>query len=251
MKVNIIGTGNVAIHIANHLKDLVNISTVYSKHFINAQQLAKSINSKAINCLSKIDTEADLTIIMINDTSIKLIAEQLPLNIPIVHTSGSVPIDVFSKFENCGILYPLQTFSKNSNLDISVIPFLIEANNVKFETILIKFCSAFLSENNFLASSYLRSEIHLSAVISSNFITQLLAESESILKSNKLPLEILQPLISETIKKSFKIGPVLAQTGPAKRNDIAIMETQINKIQNSKLKQVYKLMSELIQEKNL
>jgi predicted short-subunit dehydrogenase-like oxidoreductase (DUF2520 family) len=251
MKVNIIGTGNVATHFINHLKSRVIISTVYSRDLDNAKKMAVDFGALAINNLSDIDVNADLTIIMVNDSVVKDIAKQLPKDLPVVHTSGSIPIDVFSGFKNFGILYPLQSFSKDSPLDISLIPFLIEANNSLFENNIIEFCEQYLSKNIHITTSQLRSEIHLAAVISNNFITHLLAESESVLKSNDLSLDILSPLITETIKKAFKIGPVNAQTGPAKRNDINVMEKQVERISNLKLKKIYKLMSALIQENNI
>jgi len=185
---------------------------------------------------------------MVSDDAVRNIIERLPKSMPVVHTSVSVAIDVFIDFENCGILYPLQSFSKDSQLDISSIPFLIEANNANFEKTVIRFCEKFLSKTIHITTSEIRSEIHLAAVISNNFITQLLAESESILKSNNLTLDLLSPLITETINKSFKIGPVNAQTGPAKRNDIEVLNKQFKRISNLKLKTIYKLMSELIQK---
>ncbi len=46
-----------------------------------------------------------------------------------MHTAGSVPLDVFrNNATNYGVLYPLQTFTKDRPLDYSQIPFLIEAN---------------------------------------------------------------------------------------------------------------------------
>ena len=37
----------------------------------------------------------------------------------IVHTSGSVSLDIFNnKYENYGVLYPLQTFNKKNAVDI-------------------------------------------------------------------------------------------------------------------------------------
>jgi hypothetical protein len=75
-----------------------------------------------------------------------------------------------------------------------------------------------------------------------------LTQSERILKANKLSLDLLRPLIQETIKKSFEIGPALSQTGPAKRKDSVVIKNQMDKIENLKLKKVYNLLSELIQE---
>jgi len=250
MKVNIIGAGNVATHLVHHLHGVVEISTIYSRNLSNAKKIADEVNSTGVNDLKNVDFGADLTLIIVNDDAVKKIAEKLPKDMPVVHTSGSIPIDVFIDFENCGILYPLQSFSKGSELDISSIPFLIEANNANFENTIIEFCKKFLSKTIHITTSEIRSEIHLAAVISNNFITHLLAESESILKSNNLSLDLLSPLITETVNKSFKIGPFNAQTGPAKRNDVKVLNKQFNRISNLKLKTIYKLMSELIQNKN-
>ncbi len=250
MKVNLIGTGNVATHFVRHLHDVVEISTIYSRCFSNAKILANEVESKAISNLKDINIHADLTIVMVSDDAVKNIVDFLPRDMPIVHSSGSIPIDVFSGFKNCGILYPLQSFSKESKLEMSSIPFLIEANNSKFEKAIIEFCQKFLSKTIHITTSDIRSEIHLAAVISNNFITHLLAESEAILKSNNLSLDLLSPLINETINKSFKIGPLNAQTGPAKRNDTKVLSKQMNSISNLKLKTIYKLMSELIQNKS-
>ena len=153
MKLNIIGSGNVATHLAKKIYNEVEVCTVYSRKLSNAEKLASEINSKAINKLSEIDLNADLTLIIVSDNAVKEVIKELPCDLSVVHTSGSIPIDVFSGFKNFGILYPLQSFSKYSPLDISLIPFLIEANNLLFENNLIEFCEQFLSKKNHITTS--------------------------------------------------------------------------------------------------
>ena len=41
---------------------------------------------------------------------------------------------------------------------------------------------------------------------------------------NKIPFEILQPIIQETAKKIVELSPYEAQTGPAQRNDSKTIE---------------------------
>jgi len=248
MRINIIGSGNVATHLALNLSKYIEICSVYSRHINNAEKLASKIKSKGIDKLAELDDSVDLNIIAVKDNAILDVTKQLNVNIPALHTSGAVSIEVLKEFKNAGILYPLQTFSKNSKLDLSTIPFLIEGNSLEFENFITDFCKAYLSKIIHSTTSELRSQIHLSAVISNNFITQLLVESESILNANNLKLDLLNPLITETIRKSFELGPKLAQTGPAKRNDIEVIEKQLNSISNPDLKKVYKLMTELIQK---
>jgi predicted short-subunit dehydrogenase-like oxidoreductase (DUF2520 family) len=249
-KINIIGSGNVATHLAKHLSGKIEICSVYSKDILNATILAKKINSTPVDKISDLCTDVDLNIVMVRDDVVIQIANDLPKHIPVVHTSGSVNIDVFNAFENYGILYPLQTFSKNINLEIENIPFLLEGNSELFTSKLIQFCQENLSTNYHVANSEVRSEIHLAAVISNNFLTALLSESEEILIRSGLSLDILRPLMEETLRKSFDVGPNASQTGPAKRNDNKVIEYQTNKINNPKMKEIYRLMSELIRDKS-
>jgi hypothetical protein len=47
-----------------------------------------------------------------------------------LHTAGSVPMDVFQGMAlHYGVLYPMQTFSKQREVDFSQIPCFIEAND--------------------------------------------------------------------------------------------------------------------------
>ena len=184
-KVNIIGAGNVATHLAKHLSLQLEVCTVFSRNIENSKDLAKAVNSKAIDNLNDLCDDVDLNIISLTDGAIIWAVAAISKNIPIVHTSGSIKIDVFKDFIEYGILYPLQTFSKTSCLDISNIPFILESSSKKFGDEISGFCQEYFSNNWSFADSELRSEIHLAAVISNNFITALLAESEEILKKNK------------------------------------------------------------------
>ena len=60
-------------------------------------------------------------------------------------------------------------------------------------------------------------------------------------------MEILKPLIVETVNKAFELSPEKAQTGPAVRNDIAILEKHQEILQSlPPLQRLYALFSELI-----
>lgn len=245
-KINIIGSGNVATHLATALSKKNSIINIFSAHIENAKTLADKVNAQPINKINELNNNVDLNIICLKDDVIKDISILLPKYIPVVHTSGSVGIEVFEGFDNYGTLYPLQTFSKNKPLNITDIPFLIEANSNSFTHSLIQFCKDNFSDKVYQYNSEQRKQIHLAAVIANNFLTALLVESESILTDNDIDFEILKPLLLETIQKSFETSPMLAQTGPAKRNDQNIIKTHLSMIENDDLKQIYKLMSQLI-----
>ena len=50
-------------------------------------------------------------------------------NTIIVHTAGSVPLDILGRSDNAGVLYPLQTFSKGRIVNMKAVPFFIEATD--------------------------------------------------------------------------------------------------------------------------
>ena len=63
----------------------------------------------------------DILILAINDDSIQDIAQVLGKIAPnscVFHTSGSTSLEVLSEYlPHCGVLYPLQTFSKDRKVD--------------------------------------------------------------------------------------------------------------------------------------
>jgi hypothetical protein len=63
--------------------------------------------------------------------------------------------------------------------------------------------------------------LHVAAVFVNNFTNHLYQIGQEICTDNRVPFEILTPLISETAQKIMLLSPQDAQTGPAKRNDTA------------------------------
>ena len=249
MKINIIGSGNVATQLATCLVENKNsVLSIYSRNIKNAERLGRELNVSYTNCLGDLQ-EADLTIIAIADTAIPQIAKKLPKHIPTVHTSGGVPIEVLNSFERFGIIYPLQTFTKNVQLDIESVPFFIEANNKLFEKVLLDFTKNNLSQKVQLADSVTRKYIHLSAVMTSNFLTFFLGVAEQVLKEKNISLDVLKPLLEETLRKSIYLGPQTALTGPAARGDNDLLEQYNIMIKDPEFKSVFKLINKKIAER--
>ncbi len=246
-RVNIIGAGNVATHLSKALfAGGVEIVSVYSRDFINARALSYQCGAKAVDNVKDVDDHVDLNIVTIKDDAIASVAKELNRAVPVVHSSGSQSMHVFEGFVKYGVLYPLQTFSKQRALDIAAIPFLIEANDPEFEEGLIEFCQQYLSENAFQADSKKRGEIHLAAVFACNFTTQLLRESDHLLNKTGLDLSLLHPLIKETMEKTLELGPKVAMTGPAKRGDLATIEKHMGQLEDEDLTILYRLLSDRI-----
>ncbi|MBL4593529.1 MAG: NAD(P)-binding domain-containing protein, partial [Flavobacteriales bacterium] len=138
-KITLIGAGNVATHLGKAFSDKgFIINEVYSKSTKNAAVLATKLNATACTNIKQLSRESDVYIICIKDDFINDVATQFLFNEKIVvHTSGSVAMNVLGGFKNYGIFYPLQTFSKEVEVNINEVPFCIEANDSETEETLL------------------------------------------------------------------------------------------------------------------
>jgi predicted short-subunit dehydrogenase-like oxidoreductase (DUF2520 family) len=248
MKITIIGSGNVAAHLALAFRNLgIEILQIYSRNYFNAQALSKMVDATAISDLNKIDYSADFYIIAVSDKAISEVVEKMPLaSGVVVHTAGCVPISVLEKFSMYGSLYPLQTFTKEIIIDFKKIPVFIEGNTITTEQKLFDIASL-LSNCVEYADFEKRSTLHLAATFGCNFVNHLYAISQNILEEAGLSFDYIKPLIEETARKVCETNPYNAQTGPAKRKDEDVMNFHLKKLGNNEKNSIlYKILSDSI-----
>ena len=238
-----IGAGNVATHLAKALSKIISIKGITSKNKESAILLSSKIGCKFIESLDELPI-CDLVIICTNDESIASIENKIPLNYNVVYTSGSIEINSTSNRTKYGVFYPLQTFSKERELDISNVPFLIESTNPEFSNQLFELASKLSTQVSF-TSSIERKRIHLSAVFVNNFSNHLAFLAKEFMEENELNWDYLKPLIKETSDKIISTEPFDSQTGPARRNDQIIINEHLNLL-NDNSKEIYKIISESI-----
>ena len=219
---------------------------MYSAHAENALAFADRFGCKSVD-LKSVGTHSDIIIIAVPDESIGKIAIDLKYrNQIIVHTSGSVSIDVFDELHQFGVLYPLQTFTRDMEIDLTDVPFCIEASDPEVVDSL-KSLAHKLSNSVVDMNSQLRKDLHIAAVTVNNFSNHLYHLASDYLKEKGLSFDLLKPLIMETARKISDVSPEEAQTGPAKRGDIKTIEEHAEMIEKDlELKKVYTLFSEQI-----
>ncbi len=247
----LIGAGNLATHLAVTFNDTgKKILQVYSRTEKSAKELAEKIKVPYTCDLKKIITGADLYIISVSDAALPGIAKQLSIKSGMVaHTSGFHEMDFIKDVsENIGVFYPLQTFSKNRKIDFNTIPFCIESNSEDSNKLLENLARSFTKDVRYINSSQ-RKMIHLAAVFACNFTNQMYQVAEEILKKSSVPFDILQPLIKETADKVMEINPLDSQTGPARRNDIEVMQQHLKMLDNDDYRKLYENISELIMKR--
>ncbi|MDR2962482.1 MAG: DUF2520 domain-containing protein [Bacteroidales bacterium] len=251
MKAVIIGAGNVGTHLAIALKNEgVQVVQVVSRTMKSALELASRIECSFTTEMDNINTTADMYIISVSDRAIQQVIRQLcPLigNKFVVHTSGSVGIDVFYDYAiNYGVVYPLQTFSKFKEINYSEIPIFIESNTNENIIHLTDFVRK-ISPHVHVANSEQRAYLHLCAVIACNFTNHLNALAEMLLLKKDLKYEAFRPLLRETFEKLSKYSPRISQTGPAMRKDMFIIEKHIELLNDyPEIQKIYGEMSQSI-----
>lgn len=245
IKVVILGAGNVAAHLYENLAKSKEIDAIqlYNR---NLKSLDNFIGNKTSD-LSKL-IEADIYIIAVADDAISTLSNELPFkNKLVVHTSGSVSINDLNDKNRRGVLYPLQSLSKNKEINFLNVPLCIEAENEN-DLILLERLTRSISNFTFRINSTERSSLHLAAVFVNNFTNHMYEIGNKICAENNVPFDILLPLIEETYKKIDDISPLEAQTGPAIRNDKQTIERHLSQLNNNTHKEIYKLLTKSIQQ---
>lgn len=219
----ILGGGNVAYHLTNALlkNDAVNVVQVYNRSIENISCFKNS--TSVTNNLSELK-DADIYILAVSDNAISELSSALNLkNKLVVHTSGSMAMDELKSTSKKGVFYLLQTFSKERKIDFSTVPICIEAET-DADLQLLETLANTISKNCYRINSSQRKSLHVAAVFVNNFVNHLYHIGNEICEQNKVPFEILLPLILETANKITTLPPLEAQTGPAKRNDTKTIE---------------------------
>ncbi|QXU42635.1 Rossmann-like and DUF2520 domain-containing protein [Pedobacter sp. D749] len=249
MKIVLLGSGNVATHLAKALKSKgEEIVQVYSQNLDNATLLAQSIATEAIDDLNKIKQNGDLYIISVKDDAIESVAKSLK-NVTglVVHTSGTTDINILSsQVTKAGVFYPLQTFSKEKEVSFENIPLCIEANDDSQLTILSNL-AAKISREVYKLNGEKRKVLHLAAVFACNFPNHLYALANKILSQNDLDFEIIRPLIAETADKVMSNLPENVQTGPAVRADESTLNKHLSMLTDMpEVQNIYQTLSDSI-----
>lgn len=252
MNISFIGAGNLAWHLAPALDNTdFHVREVYSLRSHNAKALVERLYEASVQqTLDFSESLSRVFVIAVPDDAIVDIVQGLilPNDAILLHTSGSQPLNIlaYAATSRIGVFYPLQTFTKSRRMDFSEIPLFIESEDAGTEKMMTAMARA-ISRNVYGISSEQRRALHMAAVFASNFTNHMLTISYDILATEKLNHTWLKPLIVETINKALAMGPESAQTGPAKRGDLEILDKHLELLRNDEaLAEMYRVISQNI-----
>ena len=271
MKIVLIGAGNLATHLGKALHAAGHdMLQVFSRTMQSAETLASLLDAEPLTDIAQVRDDADVYIFSVKDSALVQLVAQLCRHEAdglgedgavnalrkakkgehervFLHTAGSMPMSVFKGMaQHYGVLYPMQTFSKQREVDFSIIPCFVEAND-EFAQKQIEGLAREISGRVYQLSSEDRKYLHLSAVFACNFANHCYAISQELLEEHGIPFDVMLPLINETAAKVHEMKPKEAQTGPAVRYDENVIDKQSKLLENHPhFKKVYDSMSKSI-----
>ena len=271
MKIVLIGAGNLATHLGKALHAAGHdMLQVFSRTMQAAETLASLLDAEPLTDIAQVRDDADVYIFSVKDSALLQLVAQLCRHEAdglgedgavnalrkakkgehervFLHTAGSMPLSVFKGMaQHYGVLYPMQTFSKQREVDFSIIPCFVEAND-EFAQKQIEGMAREISGRVYQLSSEDRKYLHLSAVFACNFANHCYAISQELLEEHGIPFDVMLPLINETAAKVHEMKPKDAQTGPAVRYDENVIGKQSKLLENHPhFKKVYDSMSKSI-----
>ena len=253
MKIILIGAGRLATHLGSALHRAGHdILQVYSRTQASASALADKFGSEAVTDLHLLKDDAEVYIFSVKD---QVLGDLIPQvckgreQALFVHTAGSMPMDIFrDAARRYGVLYPMQTFSKERALDFSIIPCFVEGSDeATLRTVTL--LAESVSTRVMTLTTDRRRYLHLAAVFACNFANHCYHLAEDILAQHDIPFDMMLPLIDETAAKVHELSPEKAQTGPAVRYDENVIHRQLQLLDGDDLLQdVYRLMSQSIHQ---
>lgn len=255
-RINIIGAGNVAYRMALFLKGAGhNVQCVCARDIEKADKVVRALKRTGSTAFATTDfsavPQADVTIIAVSDNAIGSVASKLQDKDQFtVHTSGATPMSVLQQagLSNIGVFYPLMTLSMNKDLDVRLVPFLIEASSAEGEETLKELTVSLKAEYK-LCDSQKRLQFHTAAIFTTNFLNYSLSLAYDIANPDFV---LLLPSAIESIRKAFLNTPAASQTGPARRGDTATLEKHCKALSDEKFSEhleVYKFLTEKIYKK--
>jgi predicted short-subunit dehydrogenase-like oxidoreductase (DUF2520 family) len=248
-RISFAGAGNVASSLSIRLKEKGHlVHQIISRNREKGTALANLCDAQWSD-KPEFDLINDIVIVAVPDRSVSSVLENIKCGdgTIVVHTAGSYGLEVFpSSVRKCGVFYPLQTFSKGREIDITDIPVFIEANDRETCNLLGTLAESLGCRAVFSDTEH-RRLLHVAAVFVSNFTNYMLTSGERISARAGFSPDLLRPLINETVSKALEQGPSRSQTGPAIRFDYNTIEKHLELLSFSpELQTVYEEISRSI-----
>jgi predicted short-subunit dehydrogenase-like oxidoreductase (DUF2520 family) len=236
--ITIIGTGNVAEILGQRFIDEgLQVVSVVGR---NEERTAELANKWSACCENIAEISGEFALVCLPDSITIEVVEQIDNQKVVAYTAGSISLTEITH-PNCGVFYPLQTFSKSRRNSDITFPLLIESKSAQISDIL-KELGTKISDKVEYCNSEKRKRIHLSAVFINNFSNHLISIGQNLAEKNNIDPQLFSALIEETFAKLKELAAEEAQTGPAVRNDLTTIKSHLELLDGDE-KEIYKILT--------
>ena len=247
--VTIIGTGNVATHLGKaFLKAGIQINAVAGRDLNKAAALAQILNDTQAVLLRDTLPVSDAYIIAVKDDAIFEVAKLIgQVDRLLVHCSGATEGNVLDIKGNAyGVLWPMQTLTKNNDIDLGQTLIAVSGSDSKVEAALQQLAGKITSRLVAVTEEQ-RAMLHLTAVFINNYTNHMFVMAEKLLQAYQLDFNLFIPLIDEHINKLKTMSATQLQTGPASRGDMVTLNKHRNMLkQFPEIQQLYDTLAQSI-----
>lgn len=239
--ISIIGTGALGTSLLDFFRDeQFSVLSIW-----NSREGKIFKNGEAVTCPSnklqqlKNDELGEWIFITTPDDQIKKIVETLSgLDIDwsgrsVIHCSGSKTSGECQAVAEKGALtasmHPIQTFRKSDGKERLSSIYISVEGDAKLTDDLTSIIKKMESTAVPLTIKQ-KQVVHLAAVMASNYMVTLLREAEELLEGEKVEggLDILHPLISQTLQNVLENGTEASLSGPVSRGDSETIQSHLN-----------------------
>ena len=240
----IVGNGNLAWHLSAVLPGEVRV--------ISRDPEARAVGSIPVLGYSALSAlNPTVVFLAVPDDRIAEVSGQLsrliPSTVPVIHTSGATPCArIDAHFAHRGVMWPVRSLRRGEAVtDWRDLPLVIYGLSPTVEQ-LLREVAARLSDTVAWLDDTQRTQLHLAAVFSNNFVTALYEIAFQLCADHAIPFELLLPIIRNTAQRQDGSRPAARQTGAAARGDTATMDRHVGLLQREDYRRLYRDISALI-----
>lgn len=247
----IIGSGNVARAFAERIAGIGELEMVgiAARNARRRAEIASGCGVREYDLNSL--PAADLYIVAVRDDAISEVCKGLDFatGAVVVHTAGCVPVSEID-FPDCGVIYPLQSFSVSWKVNWDSLPLLIEWTTDKAADV-VERVAGLMSGSVRRIDSRSRANIHLAAVFANNFSNMMYVVAQRMMCDAAADFDLLIPMISQSVGKLRRgLLPAQIQSGPALRGDCTTMSEHCRILHDRypEYEHLYETLSQMIWE---
>lgn len=222
-RVLVYGAGNVANSLVPALIGVLGPANVevYSRSAESAQRLGCKYGVVWRSGAWLPGEGYDICVVAVPDAAARQSVEKLAgAGRLVVHTSGSVPLVALAEGGG-GVMYPLQSFSREDCCDMRSVPLYVEGQD-EATSRRVRALAMLLSDRVRTLDSSRRACLHIGGVVVNNFVYRLLVLVDGLARRTPgLDARDYEALLQTTLARGLSGDGGRQQTGPACRGDVA------------------------------